>query len=299
MKKVWLLVLIFLLGLNLMGCGDTADNKPANNQVAADNSKNEVAAVVKSFGERLQLVSLQGPAKNVAQDMQENYGTLVSPALLKRWQNAPLEAPGRMVSSPWPDRIEIKSVKKITSDSYLVEGEIIEITSVEKISGGAAATRPINLTVKKIGGKWLIDEVTLGDYESSATIKYQNVIYGFNLSLPRSWSGYSVIDDKWEGYSAANPQKTIESGPMVSIRHPKWTAQNPRQDIPIMILTVNQWQMLQEDKFHIGASPIKPKELGRNTQYVFALPARYNYAFPAGYEEVEEILNSGALEAFN
>jgi len=36
---------------------------------------------------------------------------------------------------------------------------------------------------------------------------------------------------------------------------------------------------LQQEKFHIGAAPINPSELGRNTKYVFALPARYNYAF--------------------
>ncbi|MDP1086626.1 hypothetical protein Q6245_30140, partial [Klebsiella pneumoniae] len=68
--------------------------------------------------------------------------------------------------------------------------------------------------------------------------------------------------------------------PMISIRHPDWTSQNPRQDIPIMIFTLAQWNMLQQDEFHIGAAPINPSELGRNTSYVFARPARYNYAFP-------------------
>jgi hypothetical protein len=37
--------------------------------------------------------------------------------------------------------------------------------------------------------------------------------------------------------------------------------------------------------------------LGRNNRYVFALPARYNFAFPEGYEEVEKILESKPLEA--
>jgi hypothetical protein len=83
---------------------------------------------------------------------------------------------------------------------------------------------------------------------------------------------------------------------MISIRHPEWTAENPRQDIPIMIFTTAQWNSLQQGKFHIGAAPIGPSELGRNAKYVFALPARYNYAFPTGYEEVESILKSDPLQ---
>lgn len=298
MKKRFLFIFIFLFGLNLMGCTDTTE-KPSGNQVTPENGKKEVIVVVKNFGQKLQLVSLQAPKENVVQSIQENYSAFISQALLEKWKNTPLEAPGRIVSSPWPDRIEIKSVEKISADNYQVEGEIIEITSTEIASGEATAKRPISLIVKKSNGKWLINEVTLGDYEPSETVKYQNIIYGFNLSLPQSWSGYSVIDDRWEGFSAENPQETIETGPIVSIRHPQWTVEKPRQDIPIMIFTINQWQMLQEDKFHIGAAPIRPKELGRNFQYVFALPARYNYAFPTGYEEVEDIINGGALQPFN
>ena len=45
-----------------------------------------------------------------------------------------------------------------------------------------------------------------------------------------------------------------------------------------------------------GAAPINPSELGRNKRYVFALPPRYNFAFPTGYEEVEEILEGKPLE---
>ena len=39
-----------------------------------------------------------------------------------------------------------------------------------------------------------------------------------------------------------------------------------------------------------------PKELGRNSKYVFALPARYNFAFPTGFEEVEDILAGNPLQ---
>jgi hypothetical protein len=65
-----------------------------------------------------------------------------------------------------------------------------------------------------------------------------------------------------------------------------------------MIFTLAQWNLLQQDKFHIGAAPIGPRELGRNSSYVFALPARYNFAFPDGYKEVEAILDRKTLQPF-
>lgn len=63
-----------------------------------------------------------------------------------------------------------------------------------------------------------------------------------------------------------------------------------------MIFSINQWDQLINREFYIGAGPIGPKELSRNGKYVFALPARYNFAFPTGYEEVEEILEGDPLE---
>ena len=63
-----------------------------------------------------------------------------------------------------------------------------------------------------------------------------------------------------------------------------------------MVFTLDQWNQLNQGKFHIGAAPVGPRELGRNTRYVFALPTRYNFEFLSGYEEVEEILDGNALE---
>ncbi len=65
-----------------------------------------------------------------------------------------------------------------------------------------------------------------------------------------------------------------------------------------MVFTLAQWASLTQDKFHIGAAPFGPSELGQNARFVFALPARYNYAFPTGFEEVESILAGQALHPF-
>lgn len=131
------------------------------------------------------------------------------------------------------------------------------------------------------------------------SIVYSNKKYGFDFSLPLSWKGYKIVTEKWEGLAIGGSQgeKVIETGPQIMIRHPKWTEKNPRQDIPIMVFTRAQWDSLQAGKFHIGAAPIGPSELGHNSKYVFALPARYNYAFPTGYQEVEDILKSHPLIA--
>jgi hypothetical protein len=127
--------------------------------------------------------------------------------------------------------------------------------------------------------------------------EYKNTQYGFSFSLPISWKGYSIVEDKWEGV-AIGDDIVIEQGPIILIRNPEWTYANPMQDIPIMVFTIKQWDSLQQEKFHIGAAPIGPSELGRNSKYVFALPARYNYAFPTGWEEVDQILKNNPLKAF-
>ena len=139
----------------------------------------------------------------------------------------------------------------------------------------------------------MVDQVA-----SSTDIIYENPLYGFRFVLPKTWDGYSVSVDTWTGSRAGDVlgEVPFTQGPVISIHHPKWTGGTTRQDIPIMVFTLDQWDLLEQEKFHIGAAPIGPSELGRNTQYVFALPARYNYSFPLGYEEVEEILRSHPLE---
>ncbi len=136
--------------------------------------------------------------------------------------------------------------------------------------------------------------------EADTAVEYRNTQYGLYFPLPVSWKGYTAIVDKWSGYKVDQPQgeAPAEQGPQILIRHPKWTSQVPRQDIPIMVFTLKQWDALVRGEFHIGAAPINPSELGRNASYVFALPARYNYAYPEGWEEVEQILKGKPLKTF-
>lgn len=124
-------------------------------------------------------------------------------------------------------------------------------------------------------------------------ITYINSEYGFSVNLPNTWQNYSILSDKWIGLNLNGTEN--ETGNIIYIRHPKWSESNKRQDIPVMIFTDNQWNKLQNNEFHIGAAPINPTLLTRNQNYFFALPARYNFAFLNGYEEVENILNSNPV----
>ena len=116
----------------------------------------QIREMVETFGKRLQNISLLAP--DAAQQIQKQYAEFVSPALLEMWMNDLSVAPGRMVSSPWPDRIEIAALEKIIADQYVVTGSIVEVTSTEAASRDAANRIPVQLVVEKTQGRWLITE---------------------------------------------------------------------------------------------------------------------------------------------
>jgi hypothetical protein len=252
----------------------------------------DVRALVEAFGKTLQMVSLSAPKDVAASSIGENYNSYVTTELLQKWQADPQSAPGRVVSSPWPDRIDILRTEMSDKNQYTVYGAVIEVTSVELTNGGAAAKRPVMIVVQKVNDRWLISNVTVGEYAQHGSVVYENIRYGFCFYLPETWKGYSIIEEKWEG---TNNGETVETGPQLLIRHPYWTQNNPRQDIPIMVFTLEQWNALQKGDFSVSAAPIGPSKLGSNSTYVFVLPARYNYAFQTGFEEVEDILKGSPL----
>jgi len=123
-----------------------------------ETEKDDIRNVVWEFGRKLQTVSLLSP--NVAQEMEEHYSDIVSSDLLEQWENDTSMAPGRMTSSPWPDHIEIKDISKNGLNKYLVTGFVVEVTSMEKVNGGAATQIPVQIVVQKNQGDWLIAEYT-------------------------------------------------------------------------------------------------------------------------------------------
>jgi len=107
--------------------------------------------------------------------LEQNYKDFVAPSLLAEWKNDPSKALGRLTSSPWPDRIEIDEVEKISDDAYLVQGYIIEMTS----TGETTIKRRVALSVEKNDGRWLIISAAVGSYEdawnifSSPSVEFQ------------------------------------------------------------------------------------------------------------------------------
>lgn len=121
---------------------------------------------------------------------------------------------------------------------------------------------------------------------TSTDIVYTNDTYGFSLTLPADWKGYTLVP------------ASVQYGYAVTLRHPLWTAQNPYMDIPILIYPIDQWKKWEANHFegYPTAAPIGPTERGRNTRYVFATAPRYNFSFGIGWEAVDVVVQK--LKAF-
>jgi hypothetical protein len=166
----------FLIAVSLVSCatlpatttpaipGDTAvvppvppeTSMPTPASAGDDVEEAQIWELVEGFGKRLQNVSLLAP--DAAQQIRKKYAEFVSPALLEKWMNDLSAAPGRMVSSPWPDRIEVISLERADADTYEISGHIIEVTSNEVVNGGEAGRVLVHIVVKRSNGGWWITE---------------------------------------------------------------------------------------------------------------------------------------------
>lgn len=55
------------------------------------------------------------------------------------------------------------------------------------------------------------------------------------------------------------------------------------------------WVQVESEELSVSAAPMPPTKLAENDSYVFALPASYNYAYPKGWEEVDQIMKSNPV----
>jgi len=156
MNKKLLIILVLAIAI---GGACLWSNQEKRNETAVRN-------VVEEFGNVLKNVSLLAPQEIISQSLEQNYKDFVAPSLLAEWKNDPSKALGRLTSSPWPDRIEIDEVEKISDDAYLVQGYIIEMTS----TGETTIKRRVALSVEKNDGRWLIISAAVGSYEDAWNI---------------------------------------------------------------------------------------------------------------------------------
>jgi hypothetical protein len=187
MKKVVLgLVLIFLIGALgiiatdalIISNAPTESPKVEIRALAAEthvvstvligSTEVQVRALVESFGSQLQVVSLLAP--DAASQLERQYSDFVGPELVQKWMAnlaTPLnpdllqDLPGRLTSSPWPDRIEIDELKALQPDQYLVTGSVIEVDSTDR----DVAQYPVEIKVSLIDGRWLITDWVAGAYQ--------------------------------------------------------------------------------------------------------------------------------------
>ncbi len=54
---------------------------------------------------------------------------------------------------------------------------------------------------------------------TASSISYDNTKYGFTFTLPLSWTGYTLVNETWQGLSVETVV-VVETGPLISIRHP-------------------------------------------------------------------------------
>ncbi len=128
------------------------------------------------------------------------------------------------------------------------------------------------------------------------SIAYRNAEYGFCFFLPESWKGYTIVSEQWSG-TVLNSGQAVQ-GPQLLIRNPKWTAENPYQDIPIMIFTPAQWKQVEDVLMAVSAAPIGPSKLGQNSKYVFALPPRWiGFTDTLGQDELNTWMQQNRLQA--
>ncbi len=117
----------------------------------------DARAVVERFGERLGDVSLLAPDSAVRDQIRQAYAPYVTPGLLDAWTARPDSAPGRKVSSPWPARIRVDTVRPAGLHTCRVVGQVIYTTSVSETQDGDTLRERVVLRVTG-DSAWRIDD---------------------------------------------------------------------------------------------------------------------------------------------
>ena len=182
-----------------------------------------------------------------------------------------------------PDRLRIR-IHNSHFDTYFIEllnPDRPEPSGFERIAGNVGFIEqdgPANWSQQRGG--------------TASAVEYRNKQYGFGMTFPADWSGYSVVVDTWHGRTHDEQGETTGTytGPEIIMRHPQWTAAAPWQDIPVMVFTHDEWALVAEEKLGVSAAPIGPSKLGANAKFVFALPPRWiGFADAQGQDEAGKV----------
>jgi hypothetical protein len=216
-KTISILVILILI---LAGAYLYLQGEMPSTQTEAD-----VRELVADFGLELKNVSLLASAEEVANAMERQYGKYVTQDLIMTWGSDPQNAPGRLTSSPWPDRIDIRTITTEGS-IYRVEGDIVEVTN----EGGGigetpteSARRPITLMVGQTTEGLRITSVTLGAYSGDGvwTLSQPNsqgVQFMYPAQLPTTYISAQewppLVERTVNAYSCTEGPITDADGPL-------------------------------------------------------------------------------------
>lgn len=198
-----------------MNRNENSEGAAAPNQTVSNEIDTEIRSFVSEFGTKLKNVSLLQPAADLKNSLQSNFGEYVAPELLTKWQADPKTALGRNVSSPWPDRIEIVEVVPESTDTYRVEGNIIELTSADKLME-PFGVQPVTLILKRSEVSWIITDAVKGAYSE---LPQRISVVGFWECLPyKNTSGPQTLEcaqgiaiDQSDGHYAINTMLMSQS----------------------------------------------------------------------------------------
>jgi hypothetical protein len=126
---------------------------PAQRQTAAaprPGQTQKAERVVEEFGRRMKNVPTSASLEIASKAVREEYGGLVDKLLLAVWEATPSRAPGRQVSSPWPERIEIASSTNSGAEVVVI-GMIVETASA-----GVVRRVPVEIRLRPEGDSWVI-----------------------------------------------------------------------------------------------------------------------------------------------
>ena len=155
-------IVIGIVLLLVISVGEYFLLKPSTTTPPSAADINAIYQVVGEFGARLKDVVITTSDQDVITAVDFNLKGFITNRLYQVFVQDKIRIPGRYVSSPWPERIEIVSVQMLDSGSYTVNGSQIVMTDDTLAHGGNAGETPITLTLKKVNGTWLIDDVTGG-----------------------------------------------------------------------------------------------------------------------------------------
>jgi len=180
------------------------ENEVEESTPAPEESKSsdvyEIKKLVEDFGKVLVNVSLLSPPDILKNDMEKYYSPFVFKDLISQWLDDPMKAQGRLTSSPWPERIEIRTIENITPYSYLVKGDIIEVTSVDKETDFNLIKRPVEIIIKKNVNCWLIAEVSIGEYTDIPSVDWETSVSnnnGISFKYPEEFPAKYIYPVFW------------------------------------------------------------------------------------------------------